>query len=153
MDKQAYYDELCNDELIVLRDLRELKKQLEAINILKARHFPSFANKLSSELFDGSIKFPPIQPEKIGKGDAKYPKANSVWKKVLIALNELNEIKEGTAKEVGDKFLELYPTYTPKAAHENAKYYLSRLSKNKTIEAIKIDGQKGHLYKIKGPLK
>jgi hypothetical protein len=153
MDNQVYYEELCKDELTILHDLRDLKKQLESIRILKARHFISIGSKPSNELFDGSIKYRSIQPEKIGRVNARFPKANSVWQKVLIALNDLNEKKEGTAKEVGNKFFELYPNYTQHAAHENAKYYLSRLSRNRTIEAIKIDGHKEHLYKIKGPLK
>lgn len=139
MDKQNFYNQLCEEENQLLKEVTDLTETLTAVQILKKRY---------------QVETPGIQPTKADlftpestvKREYKKRSGTTASDHVLEALKLVGT---GTANQVASTIIELYPDdYTEEKARGNAKFLLSKLNREGKVIGKKIEGKNSFLYTL-----
>lgn len=161
MDKQIFYDQLCEEEQDLLKQEKEIALQAEIINdkIKALQLLIQYYNPLNpitdkvadqyieSRKLDDSIKG--IQQSFIS-GDItpkkNYKKRNKLTVPGMV-LNSLSAIQRGSSNDVAIKLTQLYPSVSFEKASKDAKHHLSLFSKDGKVKIfLKRPGKLGFIY-------
>ena len=148
MDKNLFYEQLCEKEEDLSKKIEEvtkvyevvvadLKEQLKAINVLKPQALLESKNvvRVQEQLFPNhpTIENNTKQVKRVYKKRSK----TTVEDRVLKAIKFL---RKGTAKDVATQLVKFNPKYDFQKASADAKYHLSRLKSRGMVIGHPIEG-------------
>lgn len=161
MDKQIFYDQLCEEEQELLRQEKEISLQAEIINdkikalqILIQYYNPTAPIKdrivdqyIESKVLEQSIKA--VQHNFLS-GQPTVKKSYKKRAKITVPgmiLNSLAMIRKGSSNDVAKRLIQLYPSVSLEKASKDVKHHLSLFSKAGKVKIVeRRPGKLGFIY-------